>query len=85
MKSLLQEHYKQLMCHGLGIVDDNEVNSYLDYCSHQREYRIWGEKKKRNLSTVRMGFYLSGVVALTLSLFACPDKAFVDANLLRRR
>ena len=28
----------------LGIVNNNELNSYLDYCSHLREYRIWGRK-----------------------------------------
>ena len=41
---------KNPRCHGLGIVDINELNSYLNYCSHRREYRIWREKKKRNLS-----------------------------------
>ena len=25
----------------------NELNSYLDYCSHRREYRIWEKEKKR--------------------------------------
>jgi len=34
-------------CHGLGIVDNNELNSNLDYCSHRREYPIWRRKKKR--------------------------------------
>ena len=32
--------YYTVRCHGLGIVDTNELNSYLDYCSHRREYRI---------------------------------------------
>jgi len=33
-------------CHGLRIVDNDELNSYLNYCSHRREYRIWRRKEK---------------------------------------
>ena len=29
----------------------------INYCSHQWEYQIWREKKKRNLSTGKRGFY----------------------------
>ncbi|OJJ85454.1 uncharacterized protein ASPGLDRAFT_1353542 [Aspergillus glaucus CBS 516.65] len=31
---------KWINCHGLGIVDNNELNFYLNYYSHQQEYRI---------------------------------------------
>lgn len=34
---------------GRGIVDTNELNLYLDYCSHQREPQIWREKKKKGI------------------------------------
>ena len=62
------------LCHGLGIVDTNELNSYLNYCSHRREYQIWREKHKRNLSTGRKGVLSMGsVAALLLSLLAGQD------------
>ena len=57
-------------CHGLGIVDSNELNSYLDYCSYRREYRIWGRKGKRNPSIGRKGVLSIGrATALILCLF----------------
>ena len=38
-----------LDCNGLGIVGNNELNSYLDYCSHRREYRNGEEERESHL------------------------------------
>jgi len=68
-------------CHGLGIVDSNELNSYLDYCSYRREYRIWGRKGKRNPSIGRKGVLSIGrATALILCLFV-RAAAFVDIGI----
>jgi len=45
------------LCHGLGIVDNNELNSYLDYCSHRREHRIWGRKEGKQSTYRKRGLY----------------------------
>lgn len=37
------------MCHGFGIADTNELNFYIEYWSHQREYRIGEGKKKKGI------------------------------------
>ncbi|OJJ86839.1 uncharacterized protein ASPGLDRAFT_44722 [Aspergillus glaucus CBS 516.65] len=72
VSQLQQKWYSDgTQCHGLGIVDNNELNSYLDYCSHQREYRIWREKKKRNLSTGKKGFLSMTSVTALSAFFLC--------------
>ena len=41
-------------CHGFGLVDITKWYSYLNQCSHRREYRIWGRRRNGNLSRRRL-------------------------------
>ena len=62
-----------MRCHGLGIVDNNELNSYLDYCSHRLEYRI-REKEERENHLVDRKSYIQHVCLEEVSpVFVAPD------------
>jgi len=67
-------------CHGLGIVDNDELNSYLNCCSHRREYRIWGRGRKRKPSRRQRELYTAYVLGQGVSpVFVAADylSAFV--------
>jgi len=57
----------RMVCHGLGIVDNNGLNSYLVYCSHRREYRIWGRRRKRKSSRRQRELYTACVLGKEVS------------------
>jgi len=64
----------------LGIVDNDELNSYLNYCSHRREYRIWGRRRKRKPSRRQRELYTAYVLGQGVSpVFVAADylSAFV--------
>ena len=69
---------------GRGIVDTNELNSYLDYCSHQRGPRIWREKKKKGIRLLKRGFHLRCVTILRRHLFNLSRQAALEEVLNRQ-
>jgi len=76
----MNHHPTSVTRHGLGIVDNNEQisYSYLNYCSHRREYRIWGRRKGES-SRRQRELYTACVLGKGLVLcllLSCKARAF---------